>query len=1127
MTTNKYRADSSVLGSFLDIPGNRGTLTGEVKTNIFIPVTSKKRVAFGSSGKIASHDARFYDFRLYETESDFSVDLDKFQLTNTNLKIGEKSVAKGAGFIAFDKAVTFDFKLALTEIPFKDLLGIFNVDFDVVNFNLTSPNFRIAGTGEPYSMKVESVASLTEFDTPSLDYDHSKHPNSPRCELDFLLMVNSDALRIDRGNGHCQNPTQNTRFSLNVSGHTAFDSHQGMELILRSDEFNPAPLAYFAQASLSGQGTMLTKIHGPYDAVKVDIGTKISNMIIGSTNIGQFSGDLSIDGDHLRWKNLRANLESGGELLSPAGTLKLSDDLDIDFSATGRMIDHGVIGSAVRDLTNGEQSLEFVGRSIDIKMKGPVLKPLRWQGLLNVDLENARDQNYFYGKSLKGTIQGTKSGFSSDNLDLYTAGTHVELKFNHSWDTSSTVPQVLTNLGLYKTDRLDISGKLTGVPSAGDEIRLIPVVGRLAAEYGISAQTSGDFKFAGTLTKQTGIARLRLTKAKIANAPVSDLIASIVVDGTKLDIMAEQGGSALKARVNLDLGHKDIPFNWYISAKNADFRPWLPNIMSQDARNYAYLTATWTLQGTLDRWWESKGELEIKDLRLRYYSSSSGNSQRFDFRSAHPSRIYFNGNSWMIADNEPVTVSSAFGELRLGLKDHRPPSHLGVQVSGKMDIDALRVFLPDVETASGTLSIEGGVTGSIDNPNVDIRVKNSSDFNGSMDLGLIGFRPTFQNIEIDASVKFNGIHVKKIRANKGNGVILANGFIARPGAGEDTDLTVNFDNASFLYPFPIVKYFDSSIDGQVKLSGASRPWTAAGRIGIRRARSNRDIDLREAIYEGLRSQANRESTESITPLVNLDINIGAEKSISFSSRAGQAELSTELRIAGTNLTPSIIGFVDVSKGRFFYKRDFDIKRGLINFDDPIRVDPSLDISATSDVSSYRVAINISGRASAPMIDFTVDPPTRPDGQALSKMEIIGLLSRGSLPDAQTGRNSSESAAAAEALNILAGQVEDTVQKIFDLSGQNVIRQVYIDTYAPEGGTPIARFNLPLNITDDFDVILKVDQTTLKVSSEYSLHDSISLTGGIESSNDQTGTSSKTTGAPADTGVDLRFKFAFP
>jgi translocation and assembly module TamB len=441
----------------------------------------------------------------------------------------------------------------------------------------------------------------------------------------------------------------------------------------------------------------------------------------------------------------------------------------------------------------------------------------------------------------------------------------------------------------------------------------------------------------------------------------------------------------------------------------------------------------------------------------------------------------------------------------------------------------LRLIIPDVEIATGSLKVDGGIFGSIEKPNVDISVRDAPDrdTNTPASLGLNGFRPSFQNIKLDARIGTNGITLKALRATKGNGVISAVGYLARPDSGEETDITVNMDNASFLYPFPIIKYFDSTIDGQIKITGSERPWTASGRINIVKARSNRDIDLREAIVESIRSQSTADSTSSIIPLINMDISISADKSISFSSKAGQATLSSDLRVSGSNIMPSIIGLVDVSKGRFFYKREFEIKRGLINFDDPIKVDPALDISASSDVSSYKVGINISGRASSPIIDFTVEPPTRPDGTPLSKIDIIGLLNRGSLPDSSSGIGTAESTAASEALNIAAGQVEDTVQKIFDLSGQSVIRQVYIDTYADPEGMPIVRFNLPLNITDDFDVILKVDQSTVKVSSEYSLHDSISLTGGIESSNEQTGTNSKTSGSPTDTGVDLKFKFAFP
>ena len=218
--------------------------------------------------------------------------------------------------------------------------------------------------------------------------------------------------------------------------------------------------------------------------------------------------------------------------------------------------------------------------------------------------------------------------------------------------------------------------------------------------------------------------------------------------------------------------------------------------------------------------------------------------------------------------------------------------------------------------------------------------------------------------------------------------------------------------------------------------------------------------------------------------------------------------------------------IDVKRGRFFYKRDFTIQRGLINYDDPVKADPSLDISATSEVSGYKVGINITGRASTPIIDFTIDPPTRQDGSAISKVDIFSLLNRGVLPDTSTATRGAESTAAAEALNILAGQVEDTVEKMFELSGQNIIRQVYIDTYASSDGSPVARFNLPLTLTDDLDLVLKVDQNTVNVSSEYNLHDSISVIGGIENSNQEANIGGQRQGAPADTGVDLKFRFSF-
>lgn len=1124
--------DMSILGSFLDLPGSRGEFKASTKTLLNIPIASKNPVGFTTTGSIASKDARFFGFRLYETESDFEIDQNKFKLINTELKIGETTVAKGGGYINFDKSVSYDFNLKPNNLPFRNLMDLFNVDVDVVNFELTSPEFKISGTSSPFKMDIKSDATLTNFSTPSAEYDHSRYPVPPSCQLNLNMEVNSSSLFFRNTVGHCYTADvsgQLGRFPLSISGFATFEQSTGMDISLNSPQFNLLPMSYFAQAKLAGKGTFESRMYGPYSGVKVVTTLDIKDVGIGTNQLAAMKVSTEVANGKLTWKDVALITRPGGLIESPQGSLTFNEHLDLDLYLTAKMVDHATVATFMRDVTDGQIQFEMAVNSLSAKLQGPAKLPLTWKGQLDVDAENIRLDSGVLAKSIKGSIKGTNSGYYSENLAITMAGTQALARFNHVWDTQSRDTTFWGGLGLHRTDQLDISVSLKGLAGRGDELRLLPFIGNNLSDLGISTELSGDVKLAGTFDGLTGLARLQLANTKILDSSVSDIIGSMVIDGSKLDVMAEQGGSALKARLSIDLGKPEIPFNWYIAAKNADFRPWLPSIMSQDARNFAYLSATWTLEGNFKNWWDSTGELELRDLRVRYYSMVSRSGQRVDFRNAYPSKIYFEKSGWRLADQRPIVISSSLGELSLGLKNHRPPSALGLTTRGQIDVEALRLFLSDVEIASGAVRIDGGIFGSIEKPNVGITLKDAPDRDSEspMAIGLNGFRPSFQNIKFEAHVGTDGVNVKTLRANKGNGDIQVNGFLARPGSGEDTDITVNMDNASFLYPFPIIKYFDSAIDGQVKITGSGRPWTASGRIDIIKARSNRDVDLREAILESIRSQAAADSTNSIIPMINMDISISADKSISFSSRAGQATLSSDLRVSGSNIMPSIIGLVDISKGRFFYKREFEIKRGLLNFDDPIKVDPALDISASSDVSSYRVGINISGRASAPIIDFTVDPPTKPDGTPLSKIDIIGLLNRGSLPDSSSGIGTAESTAASEALNIAAGQVEDTVQKIFDLSGQSVIRQVYIDTYADEEGMPIVRFNLPLNITEDFDVVLKVDQSTVKVSSEYSLHDSISLTGGIESTNDQTGINTKTTGGAADTGVDLKFKFAFP
>ncbi len=182
----------------------------------------------------------------------------------------------------------------------------------------------------------------------------------------------------------------------------------------------------------------------------------------------------------------------------------------------------------------------------------------------------------------------------------------------------------------------------------------------------------------------------------------------------------------------------------------------------------------------------------------------------------------------------------------------------------------------------------------------------------------------------------------------------------------------------------------------------------------------------------------------------------------------------------------------------------------------------------SEVQNYRVYINMSGRASNPRVDFSIDPPTRQNGTAISKVDILVLLGRGSLPEEQQALGETQNVAATEALGFIWGQLDQPIEKLFDMSGQKVVKEVYFDTYASPDGKPLLRVNLPLNLGKELDVVLRVDQEqSMKLSSEVSLSDNITLGIGVERQKQNSSTVEAQSTIPADTGADLKFRFSFP
>lgn len=1136
--TQNSDLDFSLIGSTLDLGSTFGSVSGHTQTQIDIPIATGGEPKLLVKGLVQSRGAVFSAFHLYDSEADLEIDLSSITFKEVRIKSGSKSFGKGQGKLHLDKELNFEFSAKPDKLPFDMLLGVFNVPFDVVNFGLTSQNLELSGKGDPFAMKVTADGILSDFNTPNIKYDHKKFPKSPVCDIHFDLKIDQKKLSYDGTGGKCRGgeDEDKTSFPLEFAGVTTFDEREGMDLMIASPlEFNPAGLSYFSQTPLEGIGSLATRIHGPYDRIVVDTTVSLQSTKIANVPVDALSVDTSIADGAITWKNLIIAPAGSGPLVSKSGSIAFDDNLSMKADIQGSQLNRDFMLPMMKALTgNEDSSLEFNLESLEARLEGPLLKPFTYRGTIAIDATKVKDDVNLYASRIHAKIESRDKDIEVRQaiVTLNTLNARVDASIQRS---PTSDPNFLGGLGLSPQDRVSLEIAASPSSQPDDQLQHIPFIHQMAAEYGLKGTVSGQAKLTGDLRKLSGLAKVNIDHVQILSISAPSLTSSIILDGSKLDMIAEQGGNALKGRMNIDLGDAHLPYKWYLTCRNFDARPLLPSVFSKDPRSFAYFTGTWSMEGQFDKWWSSTGTLELRSTRAKYFPPKDTGNTPFEISSSRPIQVEMGKNGWSTPKNQKLVLNSPYGSVDLGLENTQPPKRIGIPISGTLKVESLRSIFPTLEVATGQVQLNGGIFGSVSEPVVDLTItdtKISSETASTwqpLSIGLAEYRPPLKDIQFKTRIHAGGVHVESFTATKGNGAIKSSGFLGFKGATEVTDLGIQFDGASFLYPFPIVKNFDSVIDGEIHIKGQSAPLTATGNIKIRRARSNREIDVREAILASIRSSGARSGPQTLHPYLMFDLSVNADESINFNSRTIQATMSSNLQISGSDVAPQIMGLIEITKGKFFYKRDFLIRRGLINYDDPIKPDPSLDIHALSEVGGYKVSIGISGRASDPIMDFTVDPPSRPDGTAITKLEIITLLNRGSLPDniGEIDGSAAETLAASEALNLLAGQVEDTVQKVFDLSGQNIIKQFYIDTYAGDEGTPIARFNLPLNITDDLDLVLKVDQNTVNLSSEYSLHDSISLTGGIESSNNETNNGVKRQGSPADTGVDIRFKFAFP
>ena len=220
----------------------------------------------------------------------------------------------------------------------------------------------------------------------------------------------------------------------------------------------------------------------------------------------------------------------------------------------------------------------------------------------------------------------------------------------------------------------------------------------------------------------------------------------------------------------------------------------------------------------------------------------------------------------------------------------------------------------------------------------------------------------------------------------------------------------------------------STASATIRVQGNQASVLVSGKVMLTGFAINPDVDFASIASSGGVSLP--PNPDSPTNKVRLDIRIESAPSLNFQNSFARLAGNVDLAIRGTLAEPTVLGRVTITEGRATFNGEkFELQHGEIYFSNPVRIQPVLDLTATTTVENYTVTIALQGSTNKLNPTFRSEPP-------LSEQDIFSLLAMGrtqeeqqiySTEQQQAGVNSTADSLLGGALN---ATISNRIQKLF-------------------------------------------------------------------------------------------------
>ncbi len=539
--------------------------------------------------------------------------------------------------------------------------------------------------------------------------------------------------------------------------------------------------------------------------------------------------------------------------------------------------------------------------------------------------------------------------------------------------------------------------------------------------FGLAGLVSFDMLLKGPVLAPDADLNGSLTRTSIAETSVPDSTFKLRFTSKTIEGGGQFLGDLLNGEFVWPLA-EEAPMSIKLQTREWNFAPIFSAIAGPSGRKdfEGRLTANVDLKSSRGGFWASNGAITVDRLSLR----------RGPIELSNPRKLVANlkNGLFSIRDFE-LAGEGTFIKINDQPTADQSGRNLDMQINSKIDMNLLSIFTPFFEELRGLLSMA-----------VSLKMgPGGTDVIGSayIDRGFIKFPEffhAFENLQSDLVFNHKKVVINSIKSDFAGGKIQASGGLEFQGKKQvPVNVTGSFERITLNLPDKV----RSSGSGNFTFSGRWFPFLLKGNYNVREGLFAMELDGGGA--GGKSSEDLRRDQflpkflveESFQPLL-LDINVDFSNGVQAKNEMIEGSATGTMQVEGNPTKPRLTGQVRANAETKIKFREniFDVSSAILSFDDPLEVNPRINLNARTRVDGYDVNLLVQGTGKKPEISVSSIPP-------MPERDILSLLALGTTDRSLTTNDSGSRQGSAAGQQLISGVANQALKGVTKKLGVDV------------------------------------------------------------------------------------------